>query len=239
MRLRTRAVVMATVLAAAALPVAQAGAAGAKKGSPSPAKMAKQIKALQELTAGLTSQVSALQGKTAELEANRPFPSPSINPAGGDLTGLFPNPQLRTGTIVGNDIADATILGRNIAPSTLFGTNLIDGTIGSADIADGSIQRDDLAPASVGAAQLTGAFVVRSGPNPVGGSNAEGGNDVSCPFGSRLLSGGAEWDVARDNLVIFSSGPSAAEPNTWVVGGHNNSGAVHSIFAKALCLGAS
>jgi hypothetical protein len=234
---RLRPLVAAVVLAAAVLP-APASAAGKKTGVPSTAKMAKQIRALQQLTASLTGQVSALQAKTVELEANRAAPSQSINSAGGDLVGLFPNPQIRTGTIVGNDIADATILGRNVAPNTLFGTSLLDGTIGSVDIANGSIQQADLGQSIVGAQQVTGAFVVRSGPNPVGGNNASGGNDVSCPAGSRLISGGAEWDVPADNLAIYVSGPSADQPNTkWEVGGQNNSGATHSIFAKALCLG--
>lgn len=227
----SRAVLAAMALMLALSPAAVADAA------PSKSAMVKQIKALKQQTAALTSLASALQAKIASLEANQPVSLPPIERAGGDLVGLYPNPQLRTGAVVGNDIADGTIFGRHVATETLSGFNILDDSIDSADIGDGSIGQAELGAFSVGANQLTDAFVVKSFPNPVGGNNASGSQSASCPPFTRMLSGGAEWAVPRDNLIITMSGPSQAAPNTtWEVVGQNNSGVTSNLFAKVLCL---
>jgi hypothetical protein len=200
--------------------------------------MAKQIQALRRQTAALASMASALQTKIASLEGERPAAAPAFERAGGDLTGLYPNPQIRTGTIVGDDIADGTIVGDDIMPATITGANVIDGTIGSAEILNGSITEPDLAPLSVGAPQLTETFVVESGFNLVG-NHASGSNEITCPPGSRLLSGGVEWDINAGGLLVVRSAPSASAPDSeWKVLGLNNSGEAHKIRAKAVCLAA-
>jgi hypothetical protein len=222
------AVSLATTVAA---PLPSAGAATAAK------KTAKQMKALKQQVASLTGLATALQAKIASLEADRSAPAPSLTRAGGDLVGAYPDPQIRTGAIVGSDIADGTIFGRHIATQTISAANIADDAVGSAEIADGAISKDDLRQFSVGASQLAGAFIVSSFPNPVGGNNAVGGNEATCPGGSRLLSGGVEWDSTAGSLTVITSGPSQLSPNTsWEVAGHNSSGQVHSIMAKALCL---
>jgi hypothetical protein len=228
----------AVALMTIALPAPVAGAATAKTGAASVKQMAKQIKALREQTAALDGLASDLKAKIASLEANRPTSVPLLEGAGGDLVGSFPNPQLRSGTIVGTDIADGTIFGRHIAIGTLSGDHIIDGTVGPAEIADASIGLADMAFGSVGSRQLLESFVVRSDPNPVGGNNASGGNAVSCPLGTRLLSGGAEWSAPAQGMSFLVNSPVQGQADSWEVSGQNNSGSTRSIFAKALCLSA-
>lgn len=228
----------AVALTMIALPAPVAGAAGAKTSAASVRQMAKQIKLLTQQTAALGGLASDLQAKIAFLEATRPTSMPLLGPAGGDLVGSYPNPQLRTGAIVGTDITDGTIFGRHIADGTLSGDHIIDGTVGPADIADASIGLADMGFGSVGSRQLLESFVVKSGPNPVGGNNASGGNAVSCPLGTRLLSGGAEWSTPAQGLSFLVNSPVQGQADRWEVSGQNNSGSTRSIFAKALCLSA-
>jgi hypothetical protein len=63
---------------------------------------------------------------------------------------------------------------------------------------------------------------------------------VSCPGGSRLLSGGFEWlsDLADGSSVLSSSPAFVGDPSkTWVVSGRSDTGGPgNTLFAEALCL---
>lgn len=66
---------------------------------------------------------------------------------------------------------------------------------------------------------------------------------VTCPDGSRLLSGGGEWSPNdRDDTAIVGSSPtfSSSADVTWVVQARVDSGANVSaiFFPEALCLAA-
>lgn len=233
-----RPLLAAMVLAMVVIPVSIAGATGAgqSKGS----SVGKQVKALKKKTATMASQLAALQSRLAALEGGgTEQPSLLGGPAGGDLTGSFPNPQLRAGSVLSGDIADGTISGNDVGQSAIASPNIFDNTIGSADVANGTLTQIDLGMNSVGGPQLLSTFTVRSAPNPVGGTNASGGQSASCPPGSRLLGGGGEFTQSppRGSLEIFKSVPSQFDPSTtWEVAGHNDTGSTRDIVAVALCL---
>jgi hypothetical protein len=237
---RLRPLLAVMVLAMVVVPVSIAGATGAEQSKAPPKNMAKQVKALKKKTATMASQLAALQERLSALEGGGQEPTSLLGgPAGGDLAGTFPNPQLRAGSVLSGDIADGTIAGTDVGQGAITSSSILDNTIGSTDVTNNSLAQLDLGMASVGAPQLLNTFPVRSGPNPVGGTNASGGNSATCPPGSRLLGGGGEFtqDPPRGSLEIFKSVPSPFDPNTtWEVAGHNDTGSTRDIVAVALCL---
>jgi hypothetical protein len=146
-------------------------------------------------SASARKQIKSLKKRVAALEGRRsPAALPPNGPAGGDLIGSFPNPQIGPGAI------QAPEFGREISVQTQ-------------------------APVAVG--ERTGL-------------------SVTCPDGTRLLSGGFAWgnsDAA--GARVLSSGPPvgadpAQDPNlnpVWGVEARVDAGGqANTIFAKALCL---
>ncbi len=150
--------------------MAIAGGSGAEASKVAPKRMLKQFKELKKLTVQLTNRVLALEaGRPEQAEGFTGSPS---GPAGGDLVGEYPGPELRADSvfsenivnnaILGADIVNGTIQSADIAAEAIRGGQIADGSVASADIAGGAVSQLNLSRSSVGGSQLVGVFTATS-----------------------------------------------------------------------------
>ncbi|MDQ2631991.1 MAG: hypothetical protein M3Y75_13615 [Actinomycetota bacterium] len=201
----------AAMLALVVMPIAFAGAAGQPQAKVN-ASVKKQLKRLKQ-------RLAAVEGKQ--------FPAtlPPSGPAGGDLTGTYPNPLVKANAIGTTQLADGAVTTPKIG----------DNAITTSKIADGGVTTDDLAPDSVGSSELKGV-IATVGAGASLNANTPGVATVTCPGGTMVIGGGYAWTQQEENSIIASA-PSESDPNqTWVVEGIPTGGSSNTLFAWANCL---
>lgn len=138
-------------------------------------------------------------------------PGKASGPAGGDLTGSFPDPV--------------------IAPGAVNSAKVLDGSLGAADLGIGSVGAGQL----LGLTRREGTVVVPSGVP--GGVWNHGTATASCLPGEQLIGGSAAWDNenAGDPMAIVEVDPNFAT-NSVTVKGATDVEAARTLRAIAICL---
>ena len=132
---RTTRISPATVIACIALAVALTGTSYAAIVLPADSVGSKQLKNRSIRKVDIAKKtIASLKGQRGPAGPAGPRgeagPSGVPGPAGGDLTGSYPNPSIRADVVTGDKVANDSLTGNDIAESTL-------ATVPNADKLDG------------------------------------------------------------------------------------------------------
>jgi outer membrane murein-binding lipoprotein Lpp len=155
------------------VPVALAGTDGGPQATASGVKQ--KLNKLKQQVQDLQQQVDGLkpgqqgpagpqgpQGPAGQQGPEGPQgpPGPSTGPAGGDLTGSYPNPEIAASAAGSAEVGDNSLTGIDIANTDSLGSPEIGG-LGGGDITDESLTGTELADGAVTGEKL-GNFAVSS-----------------------------------------------------------------------------
>jgi hypothetical protein len=164
--------------------------------------------------------------------------------AGGDLTGLYPDPQIADGAIDSPAIADNGVGAVDLAADSVFNSelagnsvgssNIVDGTVSSAELGVNAVDEDEIKANAVHSDELavgavTGAKVsdnsisgsdIQLSPNVATGDTGSNAGypkelEVSCTGGRTAISAGAAFYGTRYPILPALSALERVDDDTW------------------------
>ncbi len=215
--------------------VSAAGADPATKANPGVKKQVKQLKQRLSQLQQRVEEISKQRGPEGAQGPEGP-PGPATGPAGGDLTGTFPNPLIGPDAIASAEIANGTVTNADLGDESVNGSQIVDGGISVLDLGSGSVHADAMRPDSVGADALKALSTVTSAGVVVNAGSPQSVS-VTCPSGRAVIGGGYAWLEDEANSIIVNAPSDAIPGRGWDVRGMVATGS-NTLYAWANCLAA-
>jgi hypothetical protein len=217
----THGLLAAAVAALVVMPVTFAGASGDPVATTSAASLKKQVKSLKR-------RVAALENKQTTTNTTNTTSGAPSGPAGGDLTGTFPNPKLGPNTVTAQNVVDGSLTGVEILDDSVLAGDLAGDSVGFLELQPGSVGNSEL--------QLVHSVIGQSVSVANGSTNTA---TVACPGGEQLIGGGGAYasNATGESIIASAPGGNNGDPVTqWVVTGANTSGSAKELVPWATCL---